>query len=360
VRWSERSSDTAGILPGGARRDAGVGFEGARSGALAALGLGILAALLALGGRTLLARPLASGAASPSVELWVCDRDARRLVGLDPEGLVVREVPVPHPLRLALASPEELVVLCAERPGAAAPRRLLRLDGRGALLASLDPGPLAADALAVDTRGRAHVLRGGAAGSELWCWDRSGGFRPVRAGIAGAGIAGGRDLRAGPGGVWVLGEHRAWPATGGEWPAGPGELLDLAFGSGVAWELRRVEGRVRLRRLTDGGIDELPLPGVPERVIAGGAGLAWCAGSRGRAWRVEPAPRGGARRGPVAVELPGRPLRGLVPSPWGVWVLLPGAVLRLGPRGELRFAQGGFESLVDGTTTRRRWGPGGA
>lgn len=330
-----------------------------RAGLGAAAGAGVLVALLTAAWGRLAAPPglaeagplEASAEAGPrrAPALWLCDRDARRLVALDAEGFLVRELPVPSPVALLVGTDGAPVVLSAVHPAAGAPRRLLRLDREGHLLASTEVGEVAVDELAADDRGGVHLLRSGPGGAELWRWGTAGALEFLGA------CPGARGLRARGGLIWVLFERRALPVQGGHWPVGPGELLDLAPGAEEAWELRRVGGRCLLRCLAGAGVRDRWLPDSATRVVADGAdGGAWCLAEDGHVWRVGPSAEvlSGWR-------IPQRPLRGALVAGGALWWLSPGAVGRLDRRGVARPGQGGFDALVAAAWVAQG-APGGA
>jgi hypothetical protein len=361
-------SRAGGRRPRGRAGRTGRTGRAGRAGLGAAAGAGVLVALLTAAWGRLVAPPglVEAGPVEASTEagprrapaLWLCDRDARRLVALDGEGFLVRELPVPSPVALLVGSDGAPVVLSAVHPSAGAPRRLLRLDREGRLLASAEVGEVAVDELARDDRGGVHLLRRGPGGAELWRWGTAGGLEFLGA------CPGARGLRARGGLVWVLFERRALPVQGGPWPAGPGELLDLAPGAEEAWELRRVGGRCLLRRMAGAGVRDRWLPESATRVVAdgadgaggaggadaagGGAGGAWCLAEDGRVWRVGPS--GAVLSGG---RIPQRPLRGALVASGALWWLSPGAVGRLDRRGVARPGQGGFDALVAGAGVAR-------
>lgn len=312
--------------------------------ALAALGLGVCGALLLAW-----ALRLAAGGQTPPGPpvVWLCDRDAGRVWGLDVDGFLSREVRIARPLALVTAPGGDRLVLQALRQGSAAPCRLSRWTSAG----ECNEGLRLAEAhgLVVDGEGIAYTLAGAPERPELLGWTASGEVLPLGE------LPGALDLRAGPGGVWAVGQGEAWrvvplpsdergaasPVVG--WP--DEQLLAVEFDAHGSWWLTEAQGSRRLRRLdTDlGGRLELDAPERAFMLVPLGSGGAWCLSTDGT-WR-----RVGATGllGPVGSGLQ-RPVRAACPDgEGGFWAVSPGAAQRVDRTGRLRLAQGGFDVLVD-------------
>lgn len=306
---------------------------------VALLGLGAVAALL-----WPLLGELESRAAgpSPAPSLWVADREAGALFGLDAELYFVRRIALDSPEALAPGPDGELWVLRSRGAGAAPARRLLRIDGEGRALAehelpwparlrpSGDGGALCAPL----APGPPILLARADALHEL---ERSAGAAFAEAGAPGLALAwreGRVELRKPGGDVltrelgFPLADFAADPWGPGWWvlARGPGAgLLRLSADLEPLWRVRVADGF------------EL-LAAVP------GQERAWLGDALGgELLRVGPAGVERHLREPALIGLE----RLLALPGGGLLALGPGALVRLGPRGEPLPSQGGFAHLVD-------------
>lgn len=311
---------------------------------LAALGLGACGALLfAWALRIAAGEPVAPG----SVAVWVCDRDAGRVWGLDGAGFLAREERLAFPLELAPAPGGARYLLQALRPGPDGPCRLLRLGVTGGSTGELELE--SARGLVVDREGTAFALVGGPERPRLIGWTAGGELLSLGE------WPGGRTLRLGSARLWVLGEREAWPiartpseaqstlASSVGWPAE--RLLDAVFDVGGSWWLTEGAQRLHLRRLgaASAVILELEAPERTARLVPDGKGGVWCLGHDGSWRRIDAEGRRGALR--IGLQRPQR--SACTDGAGGFWAVSPGAVQRVDGTGRLRLAQGGFDVLVD-------------
>jgi hypothetical protein len=268
------------------------------------------------------------------VHLWLVDREGDALLGLDAAGAVVRTVGRARPVRVARSAQGDLWVAGAD--GVVA-----RLDALGAELAAVRVGAVldltglpCGDALALVRRGEnedlVRVERGGAVRTlggvpgATWLVARGGEV-----------LVGGADLRVvDVAGAALLARLPVRARAGAAAADGWWTLDDPGDGTGtrlVRWSRRL--GRRGVRSLPSGAAALAASPGGE------GAGAAWVvAGDAG--WVLRP---DGLR-----IELAPLPdVRALCADADGLWILLPGAVLRLDPSGRVAATQGGFHGLVD-------------
>lgn len=270
--------------------------------------------------------------------LWLADRGADELVALDGELCVRARVSVASP-RLLRADPGGLWVASADSRAAPEPTTLVRLGREGERGGATEFSALVA--LCTERSGAALVLeRVDAIESRLWRVTRELrrtllGTLPAASALAldderiVVGCAGGELVRLGPqGGVLGLAEVafgvRALapgPRAGECWVLGvEGTLALFARGPEPLWSVRT---GLAARSLA-------PAPGAPRVWIAAGEQVR----------RYGP---GGALE--FACELAGGPWSAAAASADGVLLLGIGAVLELGPRGDVLRTQGGFDAL---------------
>jgi len=300
-------------------------------------GIGALAALaIALASGRLRSAELAPPG---PVVLWVADRDAGRLYGLDEDLILAARLPLAAPLDLARARDGRLYVLCA-------PGRLVELDARGAPQRELEVGTCldletqADCALLVQQPGpegprRAAILAPDEAPRTLLEAERlrciCGSLDSVLVGsddgrVERLALANGERL-----GSVVLG----------------GAIVDLAPAAeaGGAFALDGA-GRRLLRLAPDLALHwqaDLPLE-ARHLAPVGGEERVWLADCAApRVLRYGP---GGA----LELDCPNLPLRGLdralAWSGGGVLLVAPGALLQLDRQGHQAPGQGGFNFLV--------------
>jgi len=287
------------------------------------------------------------------VAVWVADRDGHQVVGLDARAFVALRVPIRFPVDLEPRADGGLWVVSAPAGHPLTPHRLGRLDRAGCLraaaelgtfldLATLDGG----DALVVDRdgTGRARLRR-----------VRADGADEVLAYPAQA------RCTAGAGGRVLVGTDRGWlvlfdlerPRAGAvrrRW--GGGTVEDVAPAPEGGWwvlttnaaaprerRVLRLDDELRTLREVPLGARNVRLAPVP------GAERVWLVDlERPLAWLL--GPHGRVQVGEVALAHAGLE-RAAATRDGGLFVVAPGAVMRLDARGRRRPGQGGFEFLVD-------------
>ena len=272
-----------------------------------------------------------------AVAVWVADRDASLLVGLDRRLFVGLRVSLAHPLRVVALADGGAWVVCAPAGHPRAAQRLVRVDARGRTLKSCAIG-MVLD-LAADEAGgvwRIEELDGG----RRLCHATHGGERSQRA------FAGATAVAARAGACLVGTEGGRVELASGtrqEVRALGAGVVDLAAAGATDWWVLLENGRLFLldaRLATErehvlAGARHLSAPAGEDHVFASGAEQVWRIGPRG-VTRMGLSARGPACGGRCAATAEG-----------GVLVALPGAVLRLDRRQRLASGQGGFDFAVD-------------
>lgn len=336
---------TAAAIAAGSRAD-----EGGAGLAVCAAGLGVLGACLA-------ALAVAEPPPVPPGEtaVWVADRDASRVYGLDAGLHLARRIAVDWPLDVEAAHDGGLWVVRSAAGTAASTHRLDRLDADGNLVTELwieravDLDVLAGgeEALFVEQRAAApaRLVRVRTEGSLFQLLERDG-LRCV-VGERERAVVGTSDGH-------VLRVEVATGAVSSDADIG-GTIRDLAPGpeAGTVWVLDdSASGRVLLL-----GADLAPRWSTPLPRPA--AHLAPVRGEE-RVWLANTTEPCVVRLGPgghLELESCGLPLPGLERAlAWrdGVLATAVGAVLRLDRHGNLAPGQGGFDYVVDLARATRR------
>jgi len=292
-------------------------------------------------------RPRLEGTAPPPGRpvVWVGDRDGGQVLGLDADGLPSRSIRVAYPLELAARSDGGLWVLAGSASLADPVRRLLRFTDRGEVATEV-PVPVASSLVAL--RGGDALLVAGAGAARALIRVAADGEEVLLVPVApGAEVA----LAVGPAGILVS-ERRGVRLLGAGGTEGfPGRVFRPVAPRADGWWVveRRAEGTLLLgldrsltrelaRPLDELGLDEageLWLAPIPD-------GGLWIADARGRVVRLDSRGRVRARS---AVSLPG--LLGCAAAEGGgLWLIVPGALLRLNSRGGAEPGQGGFDYLA--------------
>lgn len=282
----------------------------------------------------------------PPVQAWAADRDGGRVVGLSEDWLEVRDAPMDAPLRVVARRDGGAWVLDAPGRRPDGPHRLVSIDASGAERGAWELGRTV-DLAGLDGRGAIVCHRDGDRTRVAVHSPRGGppleleahGVQAVagRGGRLLLGFGDGRlrvhDLRAGGG----LRDERALPA----------EVLDVAPGPHAGWWVLTALDGTRVHLLDDQLADRWDCAtGLAARALAPVPG-------RAQVWAVCTERRTARRFGaPGHVEIDARelPLRGLErAAAWDAGAVLsaPGALLVLGPEGQLRQTQGGFDFLTD-------------
>lgn len=286
--------------------------------------------------------------------MWIADRDASRVVGLDGDLLVARTFAVERPLAVAAAAESALWVLRSAGDSSSAPHRLVRLDRDGRITADL-PFERARDLDALAGGARALVVERRADATA----------RLVRVDVD----ARATTLVEREGLACVVGEDRS--ALVG---ADDGAVLRVDAASGDVLASARVDGRVV--DLAAGPLDGEAWVLVRDRadrvlfldahlatrwsteLSRAAASLAPVPGEE-RAWIVcadEPCVVRVGPLGATELERCGLPLPGLERAlAWreGAIVTAVGAILRVDRDGALRPGQGGFDHVAGLAATRR-------
>jgi hypothetical protein len=271
--------------------------------------------------------------------LWIADRGEGRLVGLDRDLFVSRCADLTRPVALAAGPDGELWCVVNRGNGPCGPHGLiLARTGLEVPLAGRPLGLAAAD-------GRALVLVEGARHAEVRALGTDGASRlvgRVRGGICIA-ASGDRTLVGTRRGGLILLDRRG----GRRARLGSGDVRAVAAGPrSTWWALVGKEGTRLVHLSEDLGVRWVAPTGLEEATLAAAAGAdsAWVVGGRKpRALRFGPDGRLERDIGPL-------PMAGLVAGPvtgdGGLWLLAPGAVLRVDGAGRLHRGQGGFGFLV--------------
>lgn len=291
-----------------------------------------------------------ASAAAPAaiVRVWLADRDAGRVIGLDRALMVVHSIPVVAPTEVEARSDGGAWVISAAAGDPLGPHRLLRLSAGGATLASC--GLDSVHDLAVDPLDRAIVVDGMAGAVRVGVYDDSA-VRTLSWSVAGAICAAGdgRRVLVGTNAGTLLRFDIVAPQAPPLVANLGGIVSDVAAGprAGRWWVLDAV-GQGRLA-LVDSALASLwtrpvqlhalhlaPLPGV-ERV--------WIADT------TQPHVRRYGPNGVLEVDRADMAAGGLdracVASAGGALFPAVGALLALDAQGARAPGQGGFDFLVD-------------
>lgn len=280
--------------------------------------------------------------------MWITDRDAGRVYGLDRDLLVVRELPLRAPIEVEACADGGAWVVSALDGGPVGRHQLARLDRDGVV------GPRAAlgtfHDLACDAEDRALVIEDGPAGRRVALFDGSAQLRwqAQAPGALSLASAWGQVLVGDDAGVvscFDLGAPAAPPrssALGGilaDVAAGPSAESWWVLDASAAHRLVLLDADLSARWIVPAGVAALhlaPVSGV-ERV--------WLADVNA------PSARRFGPGGALEVDRRDLPLAGLdrVASLAGGGALFaaPGALLALDGLGRNAPGQGGFDFLVD-------------
>ena len=281
---------------------------------------------------------------SRGVHLWVADRGAGRIVGLDREGLETESVPLVAPVALVGASDGGVWVVDAVEARPTGDHRLLRVGVTGGVSNAGELGPVVD--LASVPPGCLVLFRGGNDPSALRLACFGGEGRRWERGVGGVSCLGasGRWFVVGDRDGRVSLHHLERPdVLRAECRLGP-PIVDLAAGPGGGWwalsgprgRLVRLDSGLRVVWDQETGL-EGPLVALGDReavwVLEGGGREARRYGDRGHLELREDLPLPGLGGG---VGIRGGGL--------GAWI--PGAILMLDGRGRLVETQGGFDHAV--------------
>jgi hypothetical protein len=310
---------------------------------LTAAGLGVLVASLVA---FVLAEPPPVPPGAPRV--WVADRDAGALYGLDADLYLARRLLVDWPLAVAAASEGRLWVLRADAGSASARRRLDLLDAAGVILVDL-PIERAVDFDVLIEGERALVLESRAEHApRLLCVDAHGRASSTFEHADTSAVVAERSaavVGSSAGDVWRI-DIATGAVVATAHPGG--RVVDLARGPtpGSVWMLD-ADGAGRVVLLAE-DLSVRWSAATPHAAVV----LAPVAGEE-RVWFASPDESCVVRLGPggvVEVDRCDLPLPGLGQAlAWrdGVLVCAVGALLHLDSCGGLRPGQGGFEFVVD-------------
>lgn len=275
---------------------------------------------------------------------WVADRDGNALVRMGPALEVLARIEVAAPVRVE-PLPDGGVWLASAPAGPRGTHRLLRLSADGELRAAfpvegwVDLAPGLGDEL--------FVLCDAPGGARL---ERRMGAQPIDQTdlpASATGLAPGSRtvaVRFESGQILFLPRSGTGGArAGGDWRWVPGPVLGLTAATDGGWWildgegcLRRLDARLRTRSIGGTGLRS------PRLVRGGGPGVWVFDRERGSVARIDPS---GAGWRSVGLPLAGIEAARRVGA--GLLVGGGGAVLRLGPSGEVRWGQGGLAFVAD-------------
>jgi hypothetical protein len=267
-----------------------------------------------------------------AVAVWVADRDASALVGLDLHLIETLRVELDHPVRVVALEDGGAWVVCAPAGDPRSDQRLVRVDAAGSVQRSFDVGrvlDLAGDGEDGVWRIDEH------AGEQRLCRTALGGERSQRT-MAGATAVAARSEACLIGTV----AGRVELTSGSCRDLGAG-VVALAAAGAAGWWVLLEGGRLVLLDERLATAWERPLPGARRLAAPAGARQVWASGSE-QVWSASPE---------AVSSRAGLPARGLgacaSTAEGGVLVAAPGAVLLLDRRRRLASGQGGFDFLVD-------------
>ncbi len=316
------------------------------------LGLGVIIALL-WGARTSLVSAGAAALGQPSagpgaVALWICDRDASALIGLDADGLRRARIEVPFPVELEPGADGALWVLYQLGPGPSAGRRLCSISVEGRVRVDL-PARGLGGLVACGQGAVAGVLQRGAV-ANLVRFDRAGARLELGAIESDAYLACGEDGRLWLAGPSLLSQAGESPHIIRELPSVPTRIT-TAWSSQGAWMLERsARDELRLVRLDGAGQALFEVPAADLRLgsgpvlLAGEAGLGvWLVTERGEALHLDDDGEFVARGSlpMLGVEAISTSLGG------GLLAVSGGSLMRLDPQALSLPGQGGFRYACD-------------
>jgi hypothetical protein len=290
-----------------------------------------------------------AGVRAGPARFLVADRDASDVVALDPDLLVVRRIAVERPIEIEARADGGFWSISAPASAALGPHLLRRYSGAGTLVRELAIG-VPFDLASLDGDAAITVELTSGATRDVGVYDASGsrvrvagGERAFCAAGRGGEIAvGGEDgsievwpiapagapLAARALGGWIA-DVAPGPRRGTWWvldAAGAGRILLLDRGLATLWE----------RPSTVRALHLAPVPAT-ERV--------WLADAT-EPFAARFGAAGALELGPLAT--PARGLdRALGLASGGAILVAPGALIRLGPQGQLLPGQGGFDFAVD-------------
>ena len=291
--------------------------------------------------------------ANAPVEVWISDRDANRVVGLDRNLLPLRSVALRAPLDIEARTDGGAWVISAVHSDPLGPHLLTRLNATGSSSAEFHLAPVLD--LAVDPHGRALVIELEPAGERLRIVDDSGASIWTRAWPGALSIAGSTNrvlVGTASGGLALF--DPASPATAPRLSAFGGVLSDVAAGPlpGTWWVLDAA-GSCRVALL-----DSLLAVMWSKSVGLHALHLAPVAG-RERVWIADSTQPHVRRFGPggvLEVDRADLPQSGLDRAcAWrgdSALFTTPGALLHLDGGGQGSPGQAGFDFLVDVSALR--------
>lgn len=340
------------VLPRGALREfarslfAAIGARGLRC-----LAVFAISATLALAWNAVRFAQAAPPAAR--VAVWICDRDADTVYGLDRDLLAVNSVPIRAPIEVEARSDGGAWIVSATQSDPLGRHELLRLSFDGTILSSAQLGPLLD--LDCDDLGRAIVVDLATPGARVRVFDAGAvevWSRPWNGAMCAAAAAG-RCLVGTASGeldLFDLASPNAaplranWGGTIGDVAPGPTPGSWWALDSNGTCRLALLDAQLNVLWSRNVGLHALHLAAVA------GAERVWIADA------TQPHVRRFGPAGVLELDRPDMNLAGLdrgCSAPQGsVLFPAPGALLRLDAGGQNAPGQAGFDFLVDASAVR--------